>query len=255
MTTNTTPKTGLETFKMIARKILYLFAIFASIVLIIDITLVDIPNIQNNTLIRNNNLQFWICIYFLLDLLSGFFLSDHRLEYFRRYLFLILVSIPYINVLNHFHLELSTQAFYLLKFLPIFRGVIALFLLVKLLISDRITGLFVSYLTLFFSIAYLQTLLFYLFEISVNPQVKTYGDVLWWASMTATTLGSNIIPVTTAGKISTAILAVAGITIFPIFTVYITTMIQNLSKKHTDESSKWCPFSLTTLKLKNPSSF
>lgn len=238
MTTNTTPKTGLETFKMIVRKILYLFAIFASIVLIIDITLVDIPNIQNNTLIRNNNLQFWICIYFLLDLLSGFFLSDHRLEYFRRYLFLILVSIPYINVLNHFHLELSTQAFYLLKFLPIFRGVIALFLLVKLLISDRITGLFVSYLTLFFSIAYLQTLLFYLFEISVNPQVKTYGDVLWWASMTATTLGSNIIPVTTAGKISTAILAVAGITIFPIFTVYITTMIQNLSKKHTDESSK-----------------
>ncbi|MBS7819953.1 two pore domain potassium channel family protein [Wohlfahrtiimonas chitiniclastica] len=238
MTTNTTPKTGLEIFKMIARKILYLFAIFASIVLIIDITLVDIPNIQNNTLIRNNNLQFWICIYFLLDLLSGFFLSDHRLEYFRRYLFLILVSIPYINVLNHFHLELSTQAFYLLKFLPIFRGVIALFLLVKLLISDRITGLFVSYLTLFFSIAYLQTLLFYLFEISVNPQVKTYGDVLWWASMTATTLGSNIIPITTAGKISTAILAVAGITIFPIFTVYITTMIQNLSKKHTDESSK-----------------
>lgn len=238
MTTNTTHATGLETFKTIARKILYLFAIFASIVLIIDITLVDIPNIQNNSLVRNNHLQFWICIYFLLDLLSGFFLSDHRLEYFRRYLFLILVSIPYINVLNYFHLELSTQAFYLLKFLPIFRGVIALFLLVKLLISDRITGLFVSYLTLFFSIAYLQTLLFYLFEISVNPQVKSYGDVIWWASMTATTLGSNIIPVTTAGKISTAILAVAGITIFPIFTVYITTMIQNLSKKHSDPSSK-----------------
>ncbi len=213
-------------------KIIYSSTIIASLILVLDITLYDIPNIRNNQFIYDNQLQFWICIYFLLDFFVLFATAKDKIFYLKRYGLLLFVSIPYINLFEYFNLSISQETFYLLKFLPILRGTIGLFLLAKLLISNKITGLFISYLALFFSITYLQTLIFFVFENQVNPDVKTYSDVLWWASMTATTLGSNIIPVTTAGKISTAILAIAGITIFPIFTVYITSLVQNLNNKH-----------------------
>lgn len=217
-------------------KLIYTSTIIASLILVLDITLLDIPNINNDQFIYNNQLQFWICIYFLFDFVLLFIIAKDKWRYLKRYGLLVFVSIPYINIFEYYNISISPQTFYILKFLPILRGTIGLFLLAKLLITNKITGLFVSYLALFFSIAYLQTLIFFVFENGVNPEVKSYSDVLWWASMTATTLGSNIIPVTTAGKFSTAILAVAGITIFPIFTVYITSLVQDLSSKHKSDA-------------------
>lgn len=213
-------------------KLIYASTIVASLILVVDITLFDIPNINSDPLARSNQLQFWICLYFLFDFILLFWLAQNKASYLKRYGILVFISIPYINIFEYYHLPISHQSFYLLKFLPILRGTIGLFLLAKLLISNKITGLFVSYLALFFSIAYLQTLIFFVFENGINPDIKTYSDVLWWASMTATTLGSNIIPITTAGKVSTAILAITGITIFPIFTVYVTSLVQNLNSKH-----------------------
>lgn len=213
-------------------KLIYASTIVASLILVVDIALFDIPNINSDPFTRGNQLQFWICLYFLFDFVLLFILADNKFSYLKRYSILVLISVPYINIFEYYNFSLSHQSFYLLKFLPILRGTIGLFLLAKLLINNKITGLFISYLALFFSIAYLQTLIFFIFEHGINPDVKTYGDVLWWASMTATTLGSNIIPMTTAGKISTAMLAITGITIFPIFTVYITSLVQNLNHKH-----------------------
>ncbi len=54
--------------------------------------------------------------------------------------------------------------------------------------------------------------------------------------MTVTTLGSNIIPVTSAGKVITTILAATGMTVFPIFTVYITSIISRLSQSEKESS-------------------
>lgn len=213
-------------------KLLYSSTIIASLILVLDIAFFDVPNIKNNSFMQDNQLQFWICIYFLFDLIVLFVLTKDKVSYLRHYGILIFVSIPYINLLQYYDLAIPAQIFYILKFLPIIRGIIGLYLLAKLLISNKITGLFISYLAIFFSITYLLTLIFFMFENPVNPAVKTYADVLWWASMTATTLGSDIIPITTEGKISTAILAVTGITIFPIFTVYITSLVQNLNSKH-----------------------
>lgn len=56
--------------------------------------------------------------------------------------------------------------------------------------------------------------------------------------MTVTTLGSNIIPVTDIGKISTATVAITGITIFPIFTVYITNLIQDWKAKEKEREEQ-----------------
>lgn len=218
--------------KQLCLKTLYVLTTLVSLILILDIAIFDIPDIANNKPVPDNHIQFWICIYFLVDFFVVLILTNNKVRYLKRYGFLVLISIPYINVFNYLDLTISSHSFYLLKFLPIIRGVVAIALLAHLLISNKITGLFITYLVLFFSIAYIQTLIFFLFEVSVNPLVKSYSDTLWWASMTATTLGSNIIPITTAGKICTGILAISGITIFPIFTVYITSLVQNLNNKH-----------------------
>ena len=68
---------------------------------------------------------------------------------------------------------------------------------------------------------YISALLFYDCEIGVNSSLKSFGDALWWAGMNVTTVGAEIFPVTTTGKIICVILPVVGMMFFPIFTVYI----------------------------------
>lgn len=222
-------------FRLYARKLLYFATILASLILIADITIVDLPNIQKNLDVEPTRLQFWICIYFIIDFILLMLIAEDKMAYFKKYFILLPLSIPYSNLLAYYSIDLTSEAVYFLKFIPIFRGVFALILLINLVISNRITGLFIAYLSIFISITYIQTLVFFLTESPVNPEVKNYYDVLWWASMTVTTLGSNIIPVTSIGKVSTAIVAITGITIFPIFTVYITTMIQDWKTKEKEK--------------------
>lgn len=101
---------------------------------------------------------------------------------------------------------------------------------------NKATGLFVSYLaTLLFTI-YFSSLAFYLFERGVNPGVKDYSDAVWWAFMDATTVGSNIIAVTTVGRVLSVVLAAIGMMMFPIFTVYVTNMITK-HNQHRDITS------------------
>lgn len=217
-------------WKFIARKVLYTLSIAVSILLVISISFYDLPHASASNQSLNAQIQYWICVYFLIDFCLLMMLTDKKWNFLSHNYILILISIPYTALFNHFGVNFSNEALYILKFLPTIRGAVAILVLAKMAIRNKINSLFVSYLAIFFSMAYLQTLLFYTFEMNVNPKVTSYFDALWWASMTVTTLGSNIIPITTMGKVSTAILAVIGMTIFPIFTVYATSIIQQITK-------------------------
>ncbi|NYT66191.1 two pore domain potassium channel family protein [Alcaligenaceae bacterium] len=175
-------------------------------------------------------IQFWICGYFLLDFIVMLFLSQNKKRFFWRYFIVIFLSIPYVYLSKMFSISFSGEMTYLLRFIPVLRGGAALIVLSRLVIRNSITSLFISYIVLFFALIYFQTLIFYVFEAGVNEQIKSYYDVLWWASMTVTTVGSNIIAVTAVGKVSTAVLAVIGMTTLPIFTVYITSIMQRWSQ-------------------------
>jgi voltage-gated potassium channel len=49
-------------------------------------------------------------------------------------------------------------------------------------------------------------------ERSVNPEFATFGDAIWWAIVTITTVGyGDITPITTTGRFSATILMVSGI--------------------------------------------
>ena len=60
--------------------------------------------------------------------------------------------------------------------------------------------------------------------------VNRYTDALWWAFMDVTTVGSNIYAVTATGKTLSVVLAALGMMMFPIFTVYVTHLVQQTSR-------------------------
>ena len=96
---------------------------------------------------------------------------------------------------------------------------------------NKASSLFISYLTMLLATVYFASLAFFVMEHKVNPLVVGYGDALWWAFMDVTTVGSNIIAVTATGRVLSVLLAALGMMMFPIFTVYVTSLIQKKNKE------------------------
>ena len=126
----------------------------------------------------------------------------------------------------------------MLRFIPLVRGGYAMAIVVGWLTYNRASGLFVSYLTMLLATVYFSSLAFYVMEHGTNPLVKSYGDALWWAFMDVTTVGSNIIAVTPTGRVLSVLLAALGMMMFPIFTVYVTSLVQRRNKEKEDFYNK-----------------
>lgn len=212
-------------------KILNALAIMFSIVLIACISLESFQYGRHMSSSVYLAIQFWICAYFLVEFFVLLLRSKSKRRFFWRYLILVVLSVPYLFIIGHFSIDVSPEAAYLLRFLPVVRGGVALVILAGMLTRNRINSLFFSYIVLFFALIYFQTLIFYIFEAGVNHQVKNYYDVLWWAAMTVTTVGSNIIAVTPIGRVSATILACTGMITLPIFTAYISSVVQRFSHR------------------------
>ena len=82
--------------------------------------------------------------------------------------------------------------------------------------------MFVCYIVLLVSTIYFFSLVFFIEEHYVNPDVGSFWSALWWAFMNTTTIGCYISPVTPTGKVIAVILSAEGLMLFPVFTVYIT---------------------------------
>jgi len=213
------------------KNMLHAFGVVASVILLVSISLEafsDDPFMAHTVYFDT---QFWICIYFTVDFFVFLLLAENKWAFLRRYGLVLLLSIPYLSIVNHVQLDLTEEQRYFIRLIPLVRGAAALVLIVSTIVRRITTALFVSYLILLFSIIYFLTLIFFVVERGPNPEIKTYSDCLWWAAMTVTTLGSTIQPVTVAGKITTTVLATMGLTIFPIFTAYITTVINRISQR------------------------
>ena len=118
--------------------------------------------------------------------------------------------------------------YYFLHVILLLRGGYGLVVVVSWITSSRLTNLFVSYLIILIAITYFSSLLFYAIESKVNSAVSNYWDALWWASMDVTTVGSEVNPVTSTGRILSVMLAVLGMCMFPILTAFITNKYQEI---------------------------
>ena len=76
----------------------------------------------------------------------------------------------------------------------------------------------------------------YLFYAS-EPQVKTFGDGIWWALVTITTVGyGDITPLTTLGRVVAGLLMLLGLGLIATITAIVSAkFIQNYVDGHTND--------------------
>lgn len=213
--------------KRIIYNILHIIVLALSIFLVVSISIDTFKNIAFYKAPHFLKIQFWICIFFLFDFLVEGIMAEKKGKYFLTHFFFLLVSIPYLPIIDYFGWTFSTQVTYLLQYIPLVRGGYALAIVVGWFSYNRATGLFFTYLFTLLATVYFSSLVFFVFEKDINVLVVNYTDALWWSAMDVTTVGSNIVAVTPVGRVLSVVLAALGMMMFPIFTVYVTSLIKN----------------------------
>ncbi len=210
------------------------FALSVALIVFISVdTFMQKPFLTNPVYMH---FQFWVCIVFILEFFAEVYLDRHHWRYFRRNIVFLLVSIPYLSIITRYRLDLSEQQLYFIRFIPLVRAAYAMVLVVGYVSTNRIVGLFWSYLSIVILGVYFASLIFYEQEAPVNPGVTDYWSSLWWCSLEATTIGASVNPVTVVGKILAAVLAVMGTLVFPMFTVYLGNIMSRYLHRHDGSS-------------------
>ena len=206
--------------------LLHIIVLLLSIFLVITISIDTFHNVAFWRQPKFMRVQFWICIFFLLDFFLEFFLAEKKWRYLITHIFFFIVSVPYLAIFDYFHLHFSPQVSYLIQYIPLVRGGYALAIVVGWFTYNRATGLFFTYIFTLLATVFFASLVFFMFEHNINNLVVDYSSALWWAFMDVTTVGSNIVAVTPVGRVLSVVLAAWGMMMCPIFTVYITNIIQ-----------------------------
>lgn len=201
------------------------FNYMVMILSIIMIVWISIDTFEKKDLLQDYHymtFQFWVCIVFIMDFFVELFCSEDKKHTLKSRLFFLILSIPYLNIVNQLGLQLSADALYFIRFIPLARGALAMSIVIGYLSSNAVSSLFIRYITIMILTAYFCSLIFFQREYGVNPEVTSYGDALWFTMMNLVTVGCNISPVTVAGKIVAVVLPITGMIMFPLFTVYLT---------------------------------
>lgn len=212
--------------------ILHVIVLILSLFLVISISIDTFNNIPFQESSSYLKVQLWICVFFLFVFFLELIMAHNKWKYFGTHIIFFFISIPYLNIIQYFDINMSENVQYFTRFIPLLRGGYALAIIVGRFTSSKATSMFFSYVTMLLATVYFGSLLFFQVEHRVNPLVSTYGDALWWACMNVTTVGSDIYASTVAGRIITVVLAALGMMMFPIFTVYVTSLVQKVNKKN-----------------------
>lgn len=198
------------------------------------IIFISVDTFMNKPFLTNPvymHFQLWVCIIFMVEFLAQVFLSEKPWRYFWRNIVFLLVSIPYLNIIAHYHVGLGEQELYFVRFIPLVRAAYAMALVVSYVSTSKIVGIFWSYVSIVLLVTYFASLIFFEQESPVNPDITDYWSSLWWCSLETTTIGAPVNPVTVAGKILAALLSGMGIIIFPLFTVYLGDIVSKYLKR------------------------
>lgn len=218
--------------------VLHVVILILSLFLVVGISIDAFRNVSFITQPLYLRIQFWICMFFLFDFMLELLLAERKWRYWATHWLFLLVSIPYLNIFDYYRISFSGELGYLIRFIPLVRGGYALAIVVGWLSSSRISSLLTSYLTMLLATVYFSSLIFFVLESKINPEAPGYSDALWWAFMDVTTVGSNIYAVTPVCKILSVLLAALGMMVFPIFTVYITSVVEKANKQKAAAASQ-----------------
>lgn len=212
-------------------RLLDALAIFASMLLLLSLSL-DIVHRKSYTLSPMvEELQLVVCMIFIIDYIVQTMMSRNPKRYFWRNIVLLLVSLPYLNLMEWGGADLSKGVYIFLKCLPMVRGAVGIYMLIKYITPSRVSAIMWSYIVLIVLVTYISSLVFYAYEEVVNHAVEGFGTALWWAGLNVTTVGAPLFAVTPIGKILTVLLPGLGMVLFPLLTVYVTHLVQRSVQK------------------------
>lgn len=212
-------------------RVSHLFSLLAAVVLVVALSVEIIAGDNQQFSTWYHHLQLVVCCLFLVDLTLRWL--DHGARGWRvlGYLLFFLVAVPWLNVAEWGHWELTRSEAMVVATMPLLRSFLALYLVVNWMIEGQVRQLFLAYTLTVVLFTYLSALLFYDFEVLVNPHLHGFGNALWWAWMNVTTVGAAIFPVTAVGKVICVLLPIVGMAMFPIFTVYVTSLYNKKRKR------------------------
>ena len=212
-------------------RLLDALAIFASLLLLLSLSL-DIVHRKSYTLSPMvEELQLVVCMIFIIDYIVQTMMSRNPKRYFWRNIVLLLVSLPYLNLMEWGGADLPKGLYIFLKCLPMVRGAVGIYMLIKYITPSRVSAIMWSYIVLIVLVTYISSLVFYAYEEVVNHAVEGFGTALWWAGLNVTTVGAPPFAVTPIGKILTVLLPGLGMVLFPLLTVYVTHLVQRSVQK------------------------
>ncbi len=173
--------------------------------------------------------QFWICMLFLVDIAVEFFMSPKKWGYIAAHTFFFIICIPYINIFDYMGWAIEGELRFVMRVVPMLRAAYVLALITGTLSRSKVTDMFTCYIILLLTIVYFSSMMFYVEEHSVNPDLTSYWQALWWSVMNMTTAGCYINEYTTVGRVLSVILSGGGLILFPVFTVYIADAVAGTS--------------------------
>ena len=164
--------------------------------------------------------QLCLCLIFIAD----YFVRAswyHSRNYALRNLPYLLVSLPYLNLISWMGITLERSWMMFFGIIPLLRTIIASYVVVRWFAEKGVRRMFTAYALTVVLLTYISALVFYDYEIGVNSHLHGFGNAIWWAFMSMTTVGAAIFPVTAVGKVLAVILPALGMLMLPLFTVYV----------------------------------
>lgn len=207
--------------------ILHISVMVGAVVLILAISFDTFRNISFVSDPQYLQIQFWVCILFLIDIVAEFVLSPRKWHYIATNIVFLLIVIPYLNILTWAGVNISGELAYVLRLLPMLRAAYVLAIITGAFSGKGIESMFAAYIMLLTVVVYFSSLMFFVEEHGINPDVTDYGQSLWWSVMCMTTTGCYIGEYTVTGKVLSTVLSASGLILFPVFTIYITQAIAN----------------------------
>ena len=178
-------------------------------------------------------IQFAVCMVFIADFVLRMLCNGKRGRFFVHNLWFLLLSIPYLNIMEWFDVQAARDISLYIVSMPFLRAFLAAYIVISWWRKNRVERLLWVYIFTVVAFTYISALMFFDFERNINTEVHTFGDAVMWACTNMTTLGSQIQAVTSTGKILTVMLPIFGMLLFPVFTAYV---VQKFTgKPSTDE--------------------
>ncbi len=212
-----------------------IFILMISIFSILLVGIITFIPLSPEYLIIIQYLDYIICAIFFVDFLYTFIRSENKKRYFFTWGWFDLVSsIPAVIFLRYFRFAR------ILRIGRVLRGARAGKILASFLTGNRansgiIGAILMTVLLIFIgSISVLQV------EQGLGGTIDTAEEALWWSVTTMTTVGlGNMYPVSSEGKIISAVLMFAGIGLFGVVSGFVASwFISPSSKKGQEERSE-----------------